>query len=107
VECAGDNYDAGWIVFRNDNGDQPPAVDTGELILRAHEGALLPGSSLRATDAIATGINFQASGRPGAFGDITYCDDRGENQARSVIVNLVGIIMSSDKHAAGTPLTCP
>jgi type IV fimbrial biogenesis protein FimT len=107
TSCAGDNYDAGWIVFRNDNGDQPPAVDAGELILRTHEGTLSPGSSLRATGGIDTGINFQASGRPLSFGDITYCDDRGDSQARSVVVNLVGVIMASDNHADGSALTCP
>ena len=107
VNCAGDNYDAGWIVFRNNNGDQPPAVDGGEPVLRAHEASLPPGTSLRATAGLATGINFLASGRPSAFGDITYCDDRGENQARSVVVNLVGVITTSDKHADGSALSCP
>lgn len=108
LACAGNNYDAGWIVFRNDDSDQPPAVDSpGELILRVHEGTLYPGTSLRATAGVDTGINFQASGRPVNSGDITYCDDRGADHARSVIVNLVGVIMASDKHADASALTCP
>jgi type IV fimbrial biogenesis protein FimT len=107
VDCAGDNYDAGWIVFRNDDDDQPPQVDGGEVILRTHEGTPLAGTSLHATGGVATGINFLASGRPRTFGDITYCDDRGPSHARSVVVNLVGVIMTSEKHADGSALTCP
>jgi type IV fimbrial biogenesis protein FimT len=108
LACAGNNYDAGWIVFRNDDGDQPPAVDNpGELILRVHEGPAYPGTSLLATAGVDTGINFQASWRPSNFGDIAYCDDRGDGHARSVIVNLVGVIMASDKHADASALTCP
>jgi type IV fimbrial biogenesis protein FimT len=106
--CAGDNYDDGWIVFRNDNGDQPPVVDSpGEVILRTHVGIQRAGTSLRATSGVDTGINFQPSGRPRTFGDITYCDDRGATEARSVVVNLVGVIFASDKHADGSALTCP
>jgi type IV fimbrial biogenesis protein FimT len=105
--CAGDNYDSGWIVFRNDNGDQPPVVDTGEVILRTHVGTPHPGTSLRATAGVDTGINFQPSGRPGTFGDITYCDDRGVTNARVVVVNLVGVIMASNDHPDGSAKTCP
>jgi type IV fimbrial biogenesis protein FimT len=106
--CAGDNYDSGWIVFRNDNGDEPPVVDSpGEVILRTHVGTQHEGISLSATSGVDTGINFQPSGRPHSFGDITYCDDRGNSDARSVVVNLVGVIMASDKHADGSALTCP
>lgn len=107
ADCAGDNYDSGWIVFRNDDGDQPPVIDSGEAILRTHEGTQLSGTSLRASGGVDTGINFQPSGRPLPFGDITYCDDRGNSAARSVVVNLVGVIMASDKHADGSALTCP
>jgi type IV fimbrial biogenesis protein FimT len=108
ADCAGDNYDSGWIVFRNDNGDEPPVVDSpGEVILRTHVGTQHSGTSLSATAGVATGVNFQPSGRPHTFGDITYCDDRGATHARSVVVNLVGVIVASDKHADGSALTCP
>ena len=105
--CAGDNYDSGWIVFRNVNGDQPPAVDGGEVILRTHVGTQHAGTSLSATAPVATGINFQPSGRPNNSGDITYCDDRGASHARRVIVNLVGVITTSDTEDDGSALTCP
>ena len=108
ADCAGDNYDAGWIVFRNDNGDDPPVVDSpGEMILRTHVVTQHAGTSMSASSLIANGINFQPSGRPSNSGDITYCDDRGATDARSVVVNLVGVIVASDKHADGSALTCP
>ena len=75
--CSGGNFDTGWIVFINSDGDTPPAVDGGEQSCVPMRGPRVAGTSLRATGAIASGINFLASGRPAWFGDITYCDDRG------------------------------
>ncbi len=106
TSCAGATYDNGWIVFLNNDADSPPAVDVGETVLRAHSGVTAPGASLRAV-GITTGLNYLATGRPNIAGDITYCDDRGASQARSVIVSRVGVITSSDEHLDGTALTCP
>ena len=105
--CAGSNYDAGWIVFVNSDGDVPPAVDSGEMVLRSHDGVTGPGASLRAFGGIGSGVNFLASGRPNVFGDITYCDDRGAEHARSVVLGLVGVIKASGVHADGSALSCP
>ena len=90
--CSVGTFDGGWIVFINSDSDTPPAVDGGEVILRTHEGTAVAGTSLRAFGGITAGMNFTASGRPDAFGDITYCDDRGAGHARSVVLNLVGVI---------------
>ena len=105
--CSGGTFDTGWIVFLNGDGDMPPAVDGGEMILRTHEGTTGAGTSLRASGGITAGTNFLASGRPAAFGDITYCDDRGAGNARSVVLNLVGMIKASGTHGDGSNLTCP
>jgi len=106
--CGGGNFDSGWIVFINVDGDSPPAFDAGvDRILRAQSGTTGSGTSLRATVGFTAGANFLASGRPDAVGDITYCDDRGAVQARSVMLNLVGVIRSGDTHFDGNPLTCP
>ena len=105
--CSGGNFDNGWIVFINTDGDAPPAVDSGETILRSNAGTEGSGTSLRASGGITAGMNFQASGRPSAFGDITYCDDRGAGHARSVVLNMVGVINASGKHGDGSDLTCP
>lgn len=104
--CAGAVYDNGWIVFLNNDADNPPAVDAGETILRAHAGTTANGSSLRAT-GITTGLNYAATGRPSAAGDIAYCDDRGASHARSVIVSRVGLITAGATHFDGSALTCP
>lgn len=104
--CSGAIYDNGWIVFLNNDADSPPVVDAGETVLRTHSGTTFSGTSLRAT-GITTGLNFAATGRPSAPGDITYCDDRGASQARSVIVTRVGIIRADSTHEDGTALTCP
>jgi len=108
ANCSGGDYDTGWIVFINSDGDTPPAVDgPGERILRSHAGTPFEGTSLRATAGAAAGINFLASGRPASTGDITYCDDRGADHARAVVLNLVGIINASDHHGDLTDLACP
>lgn len=105
--CSNGSFDTGWIVFINNDGDVPPTVDGGEVILRTHAGAMGAGTSLRASGGITAGVNILASGRPSAFGDITYCDERGAEHARSVVLNLVGMVTASDKHADGSDLTCP
>jgi type IV fimbrial biogenesis protein FimT len=98
--CSGAIYDNGWIVFLNNDADSPPAVDAGETVLRVHTGTTTSGSSLRAT-GITTGLNYAATGRPSAPGDITYCDDRGVTKARRVIVSRVGLV------TAASALSCP
>ena len=105
--CSGGTFDSGWIVFINGDGDTPPVVDGGETILRTHAGTMGADTSLRASGGITAGVNFLASGRPAAFGDITYCDGRGAGHARSVVLNLVGGITASHKHGDGSALTCP
>lgn len=106
TSCAGAIYDNGWIVFLNNDADSPPAVDVGETVLRVHTGVTANGSSLRAV-GITTGLNYAPTGRPNVAGDITYCDDRGASQARSVIVSRVGVITASSVHSDGSALTCP
>ncbi len=105
--CSGGTFDSGWIVFVNSDSDTPPAVDRGEVILRTHAGITGAGTSLRAFGGVTSGMNFLASGRPDAFGDITYCDERGAGHARSVVLNLVGVITASGTHGDGSALTCP
>ncbi|MEZ5542039.1 MAG: GspH/FimT family pseudopilin [Pseudomonadota bacterium] len=105
VSCSGVIYDNGWVVFLNTDGDSPPVVDGGETILRAHTGTS-SGATLRAS-GITTGLNFLATGRPNTGGDITYCDDRGADKARAVIVSIAGIIRTSELHADGSALSCP
>ena len=105
--CSGGNFDSGWIVFVNSDGDTPPAVDGSETILRTNAGTTGADTSLRATGGIASGVNFLATGRPDGFGDITYCDERGAAHARTVVLNLVGVIKASGKHGDGSDLTCP
>ena len=106
VTCTVSEYEEGWIVFLNDDADDPPAVDVGETLLRAHTGSPKSGTSLRAT-GIGNGVNFAATGLPSTAGDITYCDDRGDSEARNVIVTRVGLIRASDVHADGSALSCP
>jgi type IV fimbrial biogenesis protein FimT len=107
ASCSGGTFDTGWIVFINSDGDAPPAVDNGEMILRSYAVTMGADTSLRASSGITTGVNILASGRPSAFGDITFCDDRGARHARSVALNLVGVINASEKHIDGSDLTCP
>lgn len=102
--CSGGTYDSGWIVFINSDGDTPPGVDSGETILRTDAGVMRAGTSLRASGGIAAGVNILATGRPNVFGGITYCDDRGSGHARSVTLNLVGVINASSDSSG---LTCP
>lgn len=98
---AGD-WASGWIVFANDDQDDPPAVDPGEPVLHVMQpltGAAIssnrPAFVLRPPDQRATN------------GTVTFCDRRGAAAARAVVVSQTGRPRVSTRSASGQPLDCP
>ena len=87
--CGNVDWDSGWILFINNDGDQPPQVDAGETVLKAntsHNGIY----TLQGSASLARGIGFRSSGLAMAIGDVTYCDSRGNGDAHSINLNITG-----------------
>jgi type IV fimbrial biogenesis protein FimT len=75
----------GWIVFVNDDGDQPPAIDAGERVLDIGR-AFQSGAIVANRDAFI----FAPFETRSTNGTLTFCDRRGAARARSVIVSYTG-----------------
>lgn len=115
--CNTNNWENGWIVFSDTNGNQ--TVDAVDTLLRV-TGALETGKTLRSSGFSNAGfIQYASSGLALAQnpdeGTFTLCDDRGATSARGVIVGATGRIKASDDSNSdgtredidGNNLTCP
>jgi type IV fimbrial biogenesis protein FimT len=78
-------WNDGWIVFANDDSDDPPQIDTGERILDL-QGRLASGSITANRNA----FTFRPFGTRAINGTLTFCDRRGAEKARSVIISATG-----------------
>lgn len=87
TSCNSTNWEAGWIVFRDADGDG--TVDTGDVILRVQE-ALTGGNTLRASGFTNSRITYGRRGEIPSQGSIVLCDSRGATFARALVVNLSG-----------------
>jgi type IV fimbrial biogenesis protein FimT len=103
TRCAasGTAWDHGWIVFVNNDHDSPAARDPGEDLL--HSYPHWPGGSVVANRAT---LSFRAFGQSGVTATFTFCDDRGDRNARAVIISQSGRPRVSDRSASGTALSC-
>jgi type IV fimbrial biogenesis protein FimT len=95
------NWDDGWLIFANLDQDSPPQLDPGETLLEVHGSvtALNITSNRRA-------FSMRPFGKRSTNGTLIYCDRRGSESARSVIVSYTGKPRVSDKDASGRMLAC-
>jgi type IV fimbrial biogenesis protein FimT len=103
-DCAGGNlpWSAGWIAFVNEDRDEPPHLDAGEdVLLREPPQAHLQVTGNR--DA----FTFRPFHQRSTNGTLVFCDSRGAESARALIVSHTGRPRVSDRAAGGGPLRCP
>ena len=96
------NWQEGWIVFVNDDKDQPPVRDDNETVL----------SVVAATNAgTITSNRVSYSFRPHIHGvvngSVVFCDRRGATEARAVIINSAGRPRLARVDSDNRPLRCP
>ncbi|MDH3316868.1 MAG: GspH/FimT family pseudopilin [Gammaproteobacteria bacterium] len=103
---AGADWEAGWIVFANLDGDDPPVVDAGETLIRVSP-ATGNDITIRGFGDFTNAISYGFDGYPrlaatSAGGRINFCDDRGVSFARAVLVSNTGRArLSTDTDADG------
>jgi type IV fimbrial biogenesis protein FimT len=101
--CAptGTPWQQGWIVFVNTDRDAPAVRDVDEELLRVYapweRGAV---NANRAT------LTFRPFGQMGVTATFTFCDDRGPQAARAVIISQTGRPRVSNRSPSGKPLAC-
>lgn len=107
VDCTrGNTWHQGWIVFSDPDDSQ--TVNPGEQVLRVRQafgsGSILFDGSLSADHY----VRYEATGLGWPNGTFTFCDMRGAQGAKSVVLNRIGRPRTSNKKANGRdPLNCP
>lgn len=90
------DWSSGWIMFNNQDRDEPPQLDPGEALLQVHRAsadvriqANRRGFTLRATDQRATN------------GTIRFCDQHARGTARALIISYTGrprVALENSRH---------
>lgn len=99
--CDSSDVSAGWIVFGNTDGIDPPTRSPSEPLLYAHvpevEGAITANRPF---------FEFWPGRRRSTNGTVVFCDERGSGAARAVVVSYTGRPRVSKLDADGRPLRC-
>jgi type IV fimbrial biogenesis protein FimT len=93
-------YEAGWMVFVNEDGIVPPTRGDAEPLLTQWVPRTL---TIRANRAL---FEFRPFRRRSTNGTITFCDPRGPASARAVIVSYTGRPRVSVRGPGNRPLVC-
>jgi type IV fimbrial biogenesis protein FimT len=103
LRCGGSEmrFDAGWMVFVNEDGTRPPHRAPGEPLLLARRPRT--GASATANRHL---FEFRPFGLRSTNGTVTFCDWRGAAAARAVIVSYTGRPRVSADAPDGAPLSC-
>ena len=94
-------WDDGWLLFVNTDGDMPPQVADDEPVL-ASAGAW-PGGSIAANRRFFV---FRPATIRSTNGTLTFCDRRGADAARALIVSYTGRPRTARRAPGNGPLTC-
>lgn len=102
-QCGGPElrFDAGWMVFVNEDDARPPHRSAAEpLLLHYTPGSAGPIHANRAR------FEFRPFRHRNTNGTVTFCDRRGAAEARAVIISYTGRPRVSDVGPGGRPLIC-
>lgn len=69
--CSG-GWSDGWLMFVNTDADAPPAIDSGETVLRGYTNGR-NGYNLIASASLQSGVSFRGRGTPAASGSLIMC----------------------------------
>lgn len=103
VRCANREreWTSGWIVFVNQDHDEPAERDRDEPVLVAAAG----WRSGRITSNRVT-FSYRPYGRSAVNGTIVFCDPRGPAHSRAIIISPTGRPRISQRDASNKPLPC-
>lgn len=96
------DWSIGWMVFVNNDRDEPPVRDPREDVI-AHSGAW-PGGSITSN---RRAYSFRPMAQAVVNGTIVFCDVRGSAHARAIIISHTGRPRVARRDASGKPLRCP
>ncbi|GAB4513358.1 MAG: hypothetical protein Tsb0026_17950 [Sulfuricaulis sp.] len=105
VSCTTDTtWNKGWIVFTDDNNNHD--VDTGETIVRVQQ-PLEGNLTLRYGETgTYSYVRYNPSGEAWPGATFSFCDGRGADKAKAIIVYWTGRPRVSSVNSSNGPLTC-
>jgi type IV fimbrial biogenesis protein FimT len=95
------DWDAGWLVFENVDRDSPAVLDPGEPVVQVYPAWV--GGQVRGN---RTTLSFRSFGQSGVTATYVFCDARGSQAARAVIISQTGRPRIAMRTASGTALDC-
>lgn len=95
-------WERGWMVFVNQDRDEPPVRDPGEPVVILHEG--WPNGVIKSN---RTGYSFRPQTQGMVNGTVVFCDPRGRRHSRAIIISHTGRPRIAAHDADGKPLPCP
>jgi type IV fimbrial biogenesis protein FimT len=103
LHCAGSEvgWDAGWLVFVPSDPERPTRLDAAAPRMLTHQPQFRGRIS-----ANREAFVFRADARRSTNGTVVFCDPRGPERSRAVIISHTGRPRSSAYSAAGTSLPC-
>jgi type IV fimbrial biogenesis protein FimT len=96
------DWNIGWMVFVNEDRDDPPVRDPREDVI-AYSGAW-PGGSITSN---RRDYSFRPMVQAVPNGTVVFCDVRGSAQARAIIISHTGRPRVARRDSSGKPLRCP
>ena len=96
------DWSVGWIVFVNDDRDDPPERDPAEALIFTSGPS--PGGSILSN---RRGYSFRPVTQAVVNGTLVFCDARGSAHARAIIISHTGRPRVAQRNAEGKPLRCP
>jgi type IV fimbrial biogenesis protein FimT len=94
-------YEAGWMVFVNEDGVRPPSRSPSEPLIGAYQPRMQGTITSNRTF-----FDFRPVLQRSTNATITFCDRRGAAQARAVIVSYTGRPRVDTVEPDGSPLVC-
>jgi type IV fimbrial biogenesis protein FimT len=101
ANTAGARWEDGYVVFVNRDRDEPAQIDSGEEVLHV----VGPWKGGRITSNRPT-YSFRPYSQGVVNGTIVFCDDRGPDHARAIIISHTGRPRISRRDASNRRLSC-
>lgn len=97
----GVEWTGGWIVFVNPDRDDPPVRDAEEHLLAVYEG--WPQGRITSN---RLSYSFRPHVQGVVNGTIVFCDSRGSEHARAIIISHTGRPRVARRDSSGKALRC-
>lgn len=95
------DWHTGWMVFANEDADEPPARDANETVLAVYEGW---NTGRITSNRVA--YSFRPYNQGVVNGTIVFCDARGSDHARAIVVSHTGRPRVAKRDSSNKPLRC-